>query len=135
MALLERIAAASALGRTDRAAAAAQLSRLWEELGADDWLARCAAAHALADVQEEPVAELAWDLAALAAAHLQPDPAMFPSLHLNVAEAFRKVGAPESSREHLALGRSAIDALGGDPYGGMLVDALDRLEQRLAQLA
>ena len=45
------------------------LAELWEEAGADDDpLYRVALAHAMADLQDDPREELAWDLRAMHAA-------------------------------------------------------------------
>lgn len=68
--LLERIAAAVAIGHTEsRPAAREALTLLWDELPAAGGrqLHRCVLAHHLADLQDEVADELAWDLRALAA--------------------------------------------------------------------
>jgi hypothetical protein len=49
----------------DRAAARARFSDLWNEIGENgDPLHRCAVAHYMADVRDEPAEELEWDLRA-----------------------------------------------------------------------
>ena len=59
-------------GRGERDHAREVLTDLWNELtdadDADDAVERCAVAHHLADVQDDPRDELSWDLRALAAA-------------------------------------------------------------------
>lgn len=142
---MQRIASAVALGRgTGRAEARRLLEAMWAEMESrGDALERCALAHALADVQDDPHAELAWDLRALDAARALTDHRLddagsaasatdlSPSLHLNVADGYRKTGDARRAQEHLRLARASVAELGGDPYGGMVVDALDRLEARL----
>jgi hypothetical protein len=140
--LLRRVALAQALPGEDAARA---LAALWEELDDDAPVARLAVAHALADRQSRPSDELQWDLRALAIADRLTDAdleqaavhfpvlALYPSLHLNAGDAFRKVGDLDNAREHLRRGREALDALGEDPYGGMLTEGLARLEARIHQ--
>ena len=59
----------------ERDAARRVLEALWEDIGGEDGdpLHRCAIAHAMADVQDDPADELTWDLRALAAADLVSD--------------------------------------------------------------
>ena len=88
----------------ERGAARDLFAELWANVGAErgDPLYRCGVAHAMADVQDETDAELAWDLRALAAAELVTDEraaqagmgpvaALYPSLHLNLGECYRKL--------------------------------------------
>ena len=119
---------------------------LWEDVGGDggDPLHRCAVAHAMADVQDDPADELVWDLRALAAADLISDrraaqagmtasvASLYPSLHLNLAECYRKLGRQEPAREHLRRGLAAAGALPDDGYGRMVRGGLERLADRLA---
>ncbi|MFT2016802.1 hypothetical protein ACMA1D_13285 [Streptomyces sp. 796.1] len=69
-AVLTRIGQAVMLHRGgDREEARNRLAALWQEVGPDgDSLHRCTLAHYLADTQDDPADELAWDLRALAAA-------------------------------------------------------------------
>jgi hypothetical protein len=101
--------------------------------------------HALADRQSSPGTELEWDLRALAIADRLTDAelehagirfstlALYLSLHLNAGDAFRRLGDLTNARAHLRRGREALDALGEDPYDGMLTDGLARLETRIRQ--
>lgn len=53
----------------DREEARNRLGEIWAEIGADgDSLHRCTLAHYMADAQDDPADELAWDLRALTAA-------------------------------------------------------------------
>ncbi|MDN0200321.1 hypothetical protein [Streptomyces sp. S.PNR 29] len=128
----------------DREEARHRFLGLWAELGEHgDPLHRCTLAHYLADTQDDPADELAWDLRALTAAEeLTGDPlaehegalavrALYPSLHLNLAADYVKLGHPEAARTHLRRARGAADALGDDSYGDGVWAAISRLETRL----
>ncbi|WP_338090534.1 hypothetical protein [Planosporangium thailandense] len=130
--------------RGDRAAARELFARIWDEIGPDgDPLHRCALAHHMADTQDDVTEELAWDLRALEAADSITEErarqagvagsvrGFYPSLHLNLGEAYRKLGDLERARHHLERGRAAVDALGDDGYGRLVRGALDRLADRL----
>ncbi len=145
-AVLARVAAAVGVGvRGDRPGARLELARLWAEIGpAGDALHRCAVGHAMADVQDDPAAELEWDLRALdAAAGVSADRAhraglagpaegLLPSLHLNAGESYRKVGNFEAAGRHLRRGRDACWALAADGYADQVRRGLDGLADRLA---
>lgn len=99
---------------------------------------RCVLAHYDADVQLEIDQEPAWDLRALAAADELTDElagayhdslavgGFYRSLHLNLAEDYRKLGESDRAREHLALDRSDLGSLGDDAYGNSVSAAVDR---------
>lgn len=142
-----RIGEAMAAGhRGERDAARTMFQEIWDgfdsELG--DPLHRCALAHAMADVQDDPRQELVWDLRALQAADLITDEraaragvtgpvaGFYPSLHLNLAECYRKLGEIDNARAHLRLGAQAVGALADDNYGRMIKEGFERLSQRLA---
>jgi hypothetical protein len=140
---MARIGAAVELSQTgERASAREALAEVWEQVDAP--LHRCAVAHALADVQDDPHDELAWDLRALDAAGAVTDAdvvaagmpgtaaALLPSLHLNVADAHSRVGDLHAARRHVELGLAAASALGDDGYGRMIRAGLDRLAARLS---
>jgi hypothetical protein len=90
-----------------------------------------------------------WDERALAAADETPDgraaeyqaslqvSAFYPSLHLNLAEDHRKLGAAGRAREHLARARERLHVLDGTEasapgYAETIIAALDRVEARLS---
>lgn len=118
-------------------------------MGADredgDPLHRCTLAHYLADTQDDPGDELAWDLRALAAAEALTDErlaqhdaavavrGLYPSLHLNLAADYVKLQRPEAARVHLDRARAASGALGDDGYGDGVRAAIDRLDRRLSE--
>ncbi|MFE8976348.1 hypothetical protein ACFYM7_23445 [Streptomyces cyaneofuscatus] len=140
----------------DREEARNRFGLLWSELGADgDGLHRCTLAHYMADTQDDPGDELAWDLRALTAAEgLSGErpaehrdslavQALYPSLHLNLAADYLKLQRPEAARIHLRQARDAADALedggpaGQGAYGGYsgydagVRAAIERLEERM----
>ncbi|WP_097870448.1 hypothetical protein [Streptomyces sp. rh34] len=148
----------------DREEARNRFGALWSELGADgDALHRCTLAHYMADTQDDPGDELAWDLRALTAAEGlradegpgdgegpggtegrggaraagRPDTpavrAFYPSLHLNLAADYLKLQRPDSARIHLRRARAAAESLADDGYGGGVRAAIDRLELRMRE--
>ncbi|MDX2916933.1 MULTISPECIES: hypothetical protein [Streptomyces] len=130
----------------DREEARNRFGALWSELGADgDALHRCTLAHYMADTQDDPGDELAWDLRALTAAEgagegraaehreIPAVRAFYPSLHLNLAADYLKLQRPDSARIHLQRARAAAESLADDGYGGGVRAAIDRLELRLRE--
>ncbi len=127
--------------RGDREGARRLFAELWELVGPDgDPFHRCALAHSMADVQDDVREELTWDLRALEAADelrdeeaemASPVAGFYPSLHLNIADAYRRLGDRVRAREHLVKGRAAASALGDDGYGQMIHEAFERLATRL----
>lgn len=145
--IMERITAAVALhqGGDDRAARE-RFAAIWGEISpAGDAFHRCVLAHYMADAQDDPREELRWDLRALDAAGAvtgeraerhHPSLAIrgfYPSLHLNLAEDYRKLGDLGKAREHLARLTAFLDALSDDGYGNMIRAAVDRLTARLGE--
>jgi hypothetical protein len=55
----------------------------------------------------------------------------YPSLHLDLGEAYRRLGDLERACDHLNRGRAARDALGDDGYGRLVKRGLDGLANRL----
>lgn len=128
----------------DREEARGRFLDLWGEIGdGGDALHRCTLAHYMADTQDDPADELAWDLRALAAAEELGDGrvaephqslavrAFYPSLHLNLAADYVKLGRSEAARTHLRRARGAAGALADDRYGDGVRAAIGRLELRL----
>ncbi|MEW1637866.1 hypothetical protein AB0469_27845 [Streptomyces sp. NPDC093801] len=119
----------------DREEARNRLCEIWSEIGEEgDSLHRCTLAHYMADTQDDPADELAWDLRALSAADGLGEAVrvFYPSLHLSLAADYVKLGRPEAARVHLARARAATRALPDDGYGNGVRDSLARLERRLA---
>ncbi|MGN9761475.1 hypothetical protein [Streptomyces sp. SD31] len=122
----------------DREEARRRLLDLWTELGEDgDPLHRCTLAHYLADTQDDPSDELAWDLRALTEAEGAGGAlavrALYPSLHLNLAADYVKLDRAEAARVHLRRARGAVGALRDDSYGDGVRAELRRLEVWLGE--
>ncbi|MFF0379209.1 hypothetical protein [Actinoplanes missouriensis] len=140
------IGAAVEQGRAgDRAEARDSLTRLWESVGENgDALHRCSIAHYLADLQDTVADELAWDQRALAAVTDLDDErarrfdeslqvrAFLPSLHLNLADAYRRAGRPDEARHHLAAAAVGLDLLPDDEYGSMIRTGVTRVSEAVA---
>ncbi|MFC4590989.1 hypothetical protein [Sphaerisporangium corydalis] len=128
-----------------RDAARDLFAQIWDDIGGEqgDPLHVCVLAHSMADVQDDAHQELMWDLRALAAADLVTDErvgeagvtlsvaGLYPSLHLNLSDCYRKLGDLPHAREHLHQARTQIDALADDDYGRLIKDGLERLTQLL----
>ena len=129
----------------EREAARHRFAQIWEEIGGErgDPLHRCTLAHAMADVQDDVRDELLWDQRALAAADLITDAratqagmtlpvaGLYPSLHLNVSECYRKLGDLARAREHLQQAQATIGVLGDDEYGRLIRDGLQEVAEGL----
>ncbi|WP_328497687.1 hypothetical protein OHS59_37020 [Streptomyces sp. NBC_00414] len=132
----------------DREEARSRFLDLWAEIGEEgDALHRCTLAHYMADTQDDPSDELAWDLRALSAAdEFTEEPAdervgehhrslavraLYPSLHLNLAADYVKLGRSEAARGHLGVARDSVGVLGDDAYGDGIRAGIGRLESRL----
>lgn len=97
----------------------------------------------MADAQDDVQQELMWDQRAPAAADQLTDAQMaqagvalpaaglYPSLHLNLSECYRKLGDLDRAREHLHHAQNTIGALGDDEYGRLIKDGLQRLTEQL----
>lgn len=144
-AMMTRIGQAAMLHHAgDREEARTRFLELWVEIGeGGDALHRCTLAHYMADTQDDPADELVWDLRALAAAEELTDGriaehhgslavrALYPSLHLNLAADYVKLGRSEAARTHLRRARGATGALAEDSYGDGVRAAIGRLELRI----
>ncbi|MDN3271846.1 hypothetical protein [Streptomyces sp. MA15] len=144
-ALLTRIGQAVMLHHAgDREEARHRFLGLWTEIGEHgDPLHRCTLARCLADTQDDPEDELAWDLRALTAAEeADGNPArdnapavraLYPSLHLDLAADYARLGRRDAARAHLERARGAARTLADDRYGQDVQDAVRRLEARLGE--
>jgi hypothetical protein len=131
--------------RGQRAAARDLFAQIWAEIGGEqgDPLHVCVLAHAMADVQDDVHQELLWDQRALAAADLLTDAraaqagvtlpvaGLYPSLHLNLSECYRKLGDLGRARKHLQQAQAGIGALGDDEYAQLVKSGMERLAQQL----
>ena len=57
----------------------------------------------------------------------------YPSLHLNLADVYRRLGGGPQARRHLALAQAAVGALDDDGYGRMIREGIARCAARLAE--
>ncbi|GIJ24462.1 hypothetical protein [Micromonospora lutea] len=129
----------------EREAARRMFEEIWEEIGGEqgDPLQRCTLAHAMADAQDDVEQELLWDQRALTAAGLITEEriaeagvmlsveGLYPSLHLNLSECYRKLGDLDRAHEHLKQAQATIGALGDDAYGQLIRDGLKQMTERL----
>lgn len=143
-AMQEIMAAGAVFLGGDRARGRALLLALWDKHAANrDPLQICAMAHNLADSEADPARALDWDLHALEAATgsrdaedrdaISPVPETFlPSLHLNVADCYRRLGDLERARCHAAFAARREQVLPDDGYGKMIRAGIQRLQTALA---
>jgi hypothetical protein len=129
----------------EREAARLLFSEIWDEIGGEqgDPLHVCTLAHAMADVQDDVGQELVWDQRALVAAGLLTDArvaqagvtlsvaGLYPSLHLNLSECYRKLGDLGRAREHFRQAQATIGALGDDEYGQMIKQGMEQIAEQL----
>lgn len=112
------------------------LNSLWQAVSkGDDAFAVCFLAHSLADVQDDPEEELRWDILALKAAGEVTDEraaeqqipggrrGLYPSLHLNLAEDYLRLGDEKRAQEHYRSGAEFVRFLGDDNYGDGIREA------------
>lgn len=130
-----------------REAARDLFARIWDDIGGEQGepLHVCVLAHSMADVQDDVSEELMWDLRALAAADRISDEdvaqagvplpvaGLYPSLHLNLSECYRRLGDLDRAREHLRQARDKVGALGDDAYGRLIRDGLRKVAGQLGE--
>jgi hypothetical protein len=130
--------------RGERAEGRQILLEMWEQLDAKkDVFHRCVAAHYLADTEDDVQAELEWDRKALAEAESIGEDrshpsvaavrAFYPSLHLNLADDFRRLGDFERARHHVDQGSGYVEHLGIDAYGQTVRSALLRVDAQISE--
>ncbi|MGW9568272.1 hypothetical protein [Prescottella equi] len=138
---MDAITRAVTVGRDgDAEAARSALVALWAEITPiGDPFHRCTLAHYLADLHDDPAQALVWDVRALDAADALTDDrarqhhaslevrGFYPSLHLNLADNFRRLGSFDAARAHLDAAAGYLDALGADAYGAMIRGAPDEV--------
>ncbi|MGD2101785.1 MAG: hypothetical protein PVG83_06060 [Acidimicrobiia bacterium] len=137
---MERMAELIALGQGgDRDGARAGLEHLWDASKDADPVTRCGLAHSLADVQDSPQAELKWDLRALTSVLSASDSevgalgmaqgvaGLMPSLHLNLADVYRRLGWLEVAKGHALQARGSLAAVESNPYFDTIAEAIERV--------
>ncbi|GAA4891997.1 hypothetical protein ACFPM3_17540 [Streptomyces coeruleoprunus] len=143
---MEAIGRAVAEGRAgDIASARRKLLSLWSTVGVTgDPLHRCSLAHYLADLYEDPAQALAWDVRALDAADAVTEQRVqehhaglriagfYPSLHLNLADNYRRLGSFDAAAEHIDAAQAHAPNLPRDPYGDLLRGAIQEVAEAIA---
>ncbi|WP_067808693.1 hypothetical protein [Nocardia beijingensis] len=144
---METITNAVTLGRKGRPDDAREaLLAVWASLGPQgDPLHRCTLAHYLADLYDDAAEALTWDIRALDAADSLSDDrartfdeslrvaAFYPSLHLNLADAYRRLGSFEAAQRQIDAARTRLHALADDGYGAMIRTAVDEVESAIRE--
>lgn len=144
--IMKRITAAIAQSHAgDREGARECFAKIWLDMGdAPDPFHACTLSHYMADVQDDVRQELEWDLRALDAASQITDgrarehheslsiKSFFPSLYLNVGDAYLRLGDPENAREHLRKAQWSLRDLPDSPLADMTRKGIEGLAQRLA---
>lgn len=144
---MNAITEAVTLGRTgDIETARTRLLEIWSEIGtAGDRLHRCALAHYLADLYDDPAQALAWNIRAFDAADTLSDDRVqqhhsslqvagfYPSLHLNLADDYRRLGSWDAATEQITAARAHLHVLPDDAYGAMIRTALDEVAAAITQ--
>ncbi|MER6501895.1 hypothetical protein ABT218_21510 [Streptomyces sp. NPDC001455] len=144
---MEAIGQAVIEGRAgDIATARQKLLDIWSTIGATgDPLHRCSLAHYMADLYEDPAQALAWDIRALDAADSLTDQRVqehhtalqvagfYPSLHLNLADNYRRLGSFEAATEHINAAHEHAPNLPQDAYGALLRTAIEQVGEAITQ--
>ncbi|MDT0425650.1 MULTISPECIES: hypothetical protein [Streptomyces] len=144
---MEAIGQAVIEGRAgDIATARQKLLDIWSTIGATgDPLHRCSLAHYMADLYEDPAQALAWDIRALDAADSLTDQRVqehhtalqvagfYPSLHLNLADNYRRLGSFEAATEHINAAHEHAPNLPQDAYGALLRTAIEQVSEAITQ--
>ena len=146
---IDEIRAAVRLAEDGKVAEAREaLDSLWQDmLQRSDALAECVLAHHLADLQEDPREELRWDLLSLAAAERVTDVrasersvpggrlGLYPSIHLNLAEDYLKLGDRDAARQSFVAAGEHLHVLEEDEYGRRIRAGYEQMEAQLANAA
>ncbi|MFF6946786.1 hypothetical protein [Streptomyces lavendulae] len=131
-------------GAGDGPSARRKLLALWSTIGVTgDPLHRCALAHYLADLYEDPAQALAWDIRALDAADAVTEQraqehhaglhiaGFYPSLHLNLADAYRRLGSFAAATEHIEAAQAQTSRLPRDSYGDLIRHAIHEVAEAI----
>lgn len=96
------------------------------------------------DLYDDPAESLVWDVRALDAADALTDErarehheslrvaGFYPSLHLNLADDFRRLGSFRAATEHLDRAQDHLSALPDDPYRDIVRTAVHEVRRAIA---
>ena len=135
---MDAITTAVTLGHEgDATRAREDLLAIWADLGtAGDPLHRCVLAHYLADLYPDAAEALIWDVRALDAADALTDEraqqhdaslqvaGFYPSLHLNIADNLRRLGAFATAADHIGTAEERVASLPPGAHGDMIRAAI-----------
>ncbi|MGK8523379.1 hypothetical protein ACRS6B_18310 [Nocardia asteroides] len=144
---MNTITSAVALGREGRTDDAREaLLAVWSSLGPQgDPLHRCTLAHYLADLYDDAAEALTWDIRALDAAESLSDDrarsydeslrvaAFYPSLHLNLADDYRRLSSFDAAQREIDAARERLHTLADDGYGATIRTAVDEVESAIRE--
>ncbi|MEW2094640.1 hypothetical protein AB0897_36085, partial [Streptomyces sp. NPDC007168] len=60
------------------------------------------------------------------------DSGFYPSLHLNLADNYRRLGSFEAATEHINAAKTHAPSLPQDPYGDLLRGAIQEVAEAIA---
>ncbi|NLE78158.1 MAG: hypothetical protein GX610_00985 [Rhodococcus sp.] len=122
------------------------LLALWATIGSNgDPLHRCTLAHYLADLYDDPAQALTWDVRALDAADAITEQRVqehhaglhvsgfYPSLHLNLADNYRRLESFDAASAHIDVAREHSSALPENAYGALVRDGIDGVAEAIAR--
>lgn len=139
----EIMKAVAKLQSGDRIGGRSDMLDLWEtHRSGGSAMQICTLAHFLADTEDNVQEELEWDKLALHAGTGHDDDrdrdpvdealaSFLPSLHLNVGDAYRRLGRNDLAAAHAANGMARIGNLPEGGYGDVIRSGLTRLVKRL----
>ncbi|MBX9395684.1 hypothetical protein K4749_19295 [Streptomyces sp. TRM72054] len=144
---MEAIGRAVTEGRSGAVASARHaLLDLWSTIGiTGDPLRRCTLAHHMSDLHEDPAEALAWAIRALDAAEAVTEQRVqehdselhiagfYPSLHLNLADNYRRLGSFEAAAKHIDAAREHAPDLPEGPYGDLLRVAIEEAAEAVTR--
>lgn len=129
----------------DPGRAQAEFQCIWSSIGQEpDPLHVCVLSHFMADLQQDVLEELYWDLRALNAAGKLTDERLqrfhpsltvarfLPSLHLNVADSAFRAGDFEIAQRHLKTCIELEPGLSASPFDTLTRNGIKSLLSRIA---
>lgn len=148
-AIMDRIVAAiGQLHAGDRDGARTAFTAIWTDLaGGPDPYHVCTLSHYMADVQDDVLSELEWDLRALEAADRVTDDrvrrhhasltiaSFYPSLHLNAGDSYLRAGEVALARDHARAAGLALQNLPASPLADLTRKGITALIARVEEAA